>query len=56
MKADDKHTYTFAVPNNMEQQKIKSNWNSLIYREDARPWDDFVTNADSSTTVDKDMK
>jgi hypothetical protein len=38
----------------MEQQK--SNLTSIIYREDAQPWDDFITNTDSSTTVDKDFR
>jgi len=40
----------------MEQQKSKSNLTSIIYREDAQPWDDFITNTDSSTTVDKDVR
>jgi hypothetical protein len=54
-KTDDKGRRTY-VKNNMEQKNPKLNLTSIIHRDDAQPWDDFVINTDGSTTVEKDTK
>jgi hypothetical protein len=38
----------------MQRDDTKSNLTSIMYRNDAQPWDDFVTNTDSSTMVNED--
>lgn len=52
---DDKRTHIH-LSNNMEQQRTKSKFTLIGYRDDAQPWDDFIIKTDSSTTSENDIK
>jgi hypothetical protein len=40
----------------MAQQRTKSNLTSIVHRDDARPWDDFVTEPNTTVVVENDVK
>lgn len=40
----------------MGQQKTKSNLAFMVHRADARPWDDFVTEPNTTVMVENDVK
>ena len=55
-KPDEKRTSTFIHQHSMEQQRRHFNFTVIIARNDARPWDEFVIDNDTSTTMETDIK
>ncbi len=50
-KTDEKSTNTY-VNYNMEQQRTKLNSTFIVHQDDARGWDDFLTETDTEITVE----